>query len=187
MFSFRKVTGVSERVEKNSKKKCEKAQELTTASTTRRPSWIRSKVTRVQEWAGLRRRGSTTTVSPRLVSRNLGLIDRGRSKFKAPVIPIVIPIPHSPGFIGRVKAKLGFAPPDSTTSPMHHDTEPTTLPPEPAGFFSRTFTKLKSMLNIGSEDPAKPNLVVKYGKKAVEKLAPKVLEKIKKVSELLKL
>ncbi|CAL2032242.1 unnamed protein product [Caenorhabditis brenneri] len=36
------------------------------------------------------------------------------------------------------------------------------------------------MLNIGSSDPAKPNLVIKYGKKAVEKLGPKLLEKIKK-------
>lgn len=269
-----------------------------TATTTRRPSWIRSKVSRVQEWVGWKR---TTRPAQEYTTSRKRIRDRVRERFGWTRATTVTPVTHEvadsgfldrmkkkigvPGAVGagvgvgvgvaasrvtdhadegwldkmrrkmgfsggtldsgptnptttpksflahaeeklgfhtdlttvptvtmthnldltttkrslidRAKEKLGFHI-NSTTSPLvtttpfdklfFHDltTVPTvTLPPEPAtrGFFGRAFDKIKNMLNIGSTDPNKPNLVVKYGKKAVEKLGPKVLEKIKKVFE----
>uniref|UniRef100_A0A8R1EJX6 Uncharacterized protein n=1 Tax=Caenorhabditis japonica TaxID=281687 RepID=A0A8R1EJX6_CAEJA len=107
----------------------------TTTTATRRFSWIRKKVTRVKEWAGL----AKTTVAPG-VHRN----EPDRKK------------KHSKGNDDSVLAKPA---------------KPVT--PSGPGFFKRALEKMKSMLGIGSTDPAKPNFGVEIREKGGGKTGSK--------------
>ncbi|PIC47251.1 hypothetical protein B9Z55_006667 [Caenorhabditis nigoni] len=145
--------------------------------------------------------GGSSTVPPHQASSDPSFLDKIKAKLGGrTIIPVPIPLPHhdsaDPSFLDKIKAKLGIghqnlefstSTTQESTTPYIVTTSsspPTTPQPSEPGFFGKAFAKLKSMLNIDSTDPAKPNLVVKYGKKAVENWVPNFWKKSKRFRTL---
>ncbi|CAI5441684.1 unnamed protein product [Caenorhabditis angaria] len=188
----------------------------TSTTTTKKQGWVRSKVTRFQEFVGIRRKSTTestprsrkTTVSRSFIDRVLGrtktttthiprhsitttvspttrFFDRFTRRkttvtiTTSTIIPTTIPFTSSTrsSFFDRVLGKFRptITPIPSHFHPINDDGFVTTttqiVTTTDKSIFSRIFDKIKSAFQNEK--------VQKYGKKAIEKLSPMVLKKVK--------